>query len=61
MKKSEETTSNLNQDLKVGTNFQAGKPATNPAVLITHQMVIRGLKVRTNLQGGAIPCTSVIM
>ena len=53
---SSETVNNLNQGLTISTNFKAGRPATNPSVLITDQMVVRGLKVSTNIQGGAFPC-----
>ena len=51
------TMNNLNQGLTISTNLKAGRPATNPSVLITDQIIVRGLKVSTNIQGGAKPCT----
>ena len=51
------TMNNLNQGLTISTTLKAGRPATNPSALIPDQIIVRGLKVSTNIQGGAKPCT----
>jgi hypothetical protein len=54
------TNSNDSTGLKVIVNFKTGAITSDPSLLNPAQMIVRGLKISTNLKGGVGPCTNIV-